>query len=71
MAREQHVTPDGALTLVVARDDDGDITVGFDGFPWHTHGDLLAANYPLADLSGSRPNPQPRDSYKTSRGIGQ
>ena len=55
MAQEEHVSPDGALKLVVARDDDGDITLGFDGYPWHTHGDLLAASYPLADISGLTP----------------
>lgn len=37
---DRFTTPDGALTFVVTRED-GDITLGFEGFPWHTHGDLL------------------------------
>jgi hypothetical protein len=43
-----HVSPDGALRFLV-RSADGDITIGFDGYPWHTHGDVLAA------LSSVRP----------------
>jgi hypothetical protein len=27
----------------VFREDDGDISLGFDGFGWHTHADLLAS----------------------------
>jgi len=23
--------------------DDGEVTIGFEGVPWHTHGDMLAA----------------------------
>jgi hypothetical protein len=37
-----HVSPDGALRFLV-RSPDGDITMGFDGYPWHTHADVLAA----------------------------
>jgi hypothetical protein len=37
-----HVSPDGAFRFLV-RMPDGDITMGFDGFAWHTHGDILAA----------------------------
>lgn len=37
-----HVSPDGELRFLV-RSPDGDITMGFDGFSWHTHGDILAA----------------------------
>ena len=40
---EEHYSPDGFLRLLVTRDDDGDITVGFEGYPWHTHGDILAS----------------------------
>ena len=29
------------LRFPVTRSDDGDVTLGFDGFPWHTHADLL------------------------------
>ena len=38
---ERHTSPDGLLELIVDRADDGDWTVGFDGFAWHTHGDIL------------------------------
>ena len=40
---EEHVTPDGQLRFRVVTEDDGDVTLGFDGFPWHTHADILAA----------------------------
>ena len=39
---ERHTTPDGAFTLVVLREADGDLSVGFEGFAGHTHGDILA-----------------------------
>ncbi len=38
----EYISPDGQLRLLVICPD-GDWTLGFDGFPWHTHGDLLAA----------------------------
>ncbi|MGI8436873.1 MAG: hypothetical protein ACR2NX_08205 [Chthoniobacterales bacterium] len=38
---ERYATPDAGLTLLVQRDDD-DITIGFEGFPWHTHADIIA-----------------------------
>ena len=40
---EKHVSPDGALTLLVVRYPDGDICIGFEGTPWHTHGESEAA----------------------------
>lgn len=48
---EEHRSPDESLRLVVIRGDDGDVAIGFDGYTWHTHGDILAA------LSGL-PEPQ-------------
>jgi hypothetical protein len=45
---ECHKSRDGLLTFLITQDDDGDITIGFDGFGWHTHGDLLTA---LSNLS--------------------
>jgi hypothetical protein len=42
MIDADHVSPDGALRFLVRSPDD-DITMGFDGCPWHTHGDVLAA----------------------------
>src|SRR3954453_4418536 len=38
---ERYSTPDASLTLLVQRDED-DITIGFDGHPWHTHADIIA-----------------------------
>jgi hypothetical protein len=37
----EHISPDGQLRFFVTRPD-GDWTIGFDGFPWHTHGSILA-----------------------------
>src|SRR5258708_1929857 len=42
---ERHSSPDGLLQLIVDRADDGDWSVGFDGYEWHTHGDLLTLEY--------------------------
>ena len=39
---EEHRSADGSLRLIVCRDDDGDISLGFDGLGWHTHADILA-----------------------------
>jgi hypothetical protein len=50
---ERHTSPDGLLRLIVDRADDGDWTVGFDGFGWHTHGDIL-------DWSGYAGTPEER-----------
>jgi hypothetical protein len=37
----EYVSPDGQLKLLIVCPD-GDWTIGFDGFPWHTHGSILA-----------------------------
>ena len=42
---ERHTSHDRLLHLIVDRADDGDWAVGFDGFEWHTHGDLLTHEY--------------------------
>jgi hypothetical protein len=39
---EEHRSADGLLRFIVERCDDGDLSLGFEGFPWHTHGDILA-----------------------------
>jgi hypothetical protein len=36
----RHTTPDGCFTLIFNAADDG--VIGFDGYPWHTHQDLLS-----------------------------
>jgi hypothetical protein len=38
----EYVSPDGQLKFLVTCPD-GDWTIGFDGYPWHTHGSILAA----------------------------
>jgi len=43
---KEYISPDGVLKLVFVRDDD-DSTVGFDGYPWHTHGDVIAGELQL------------------------
>ena len=40
--KETHISPDGALKLMVVEADDGTIAVGFDGGVWHSHPDLIA-----------------------------
>lgn len=40
---EEHHTPDGLFRFIVERSNDGDISLGFHGFPSHTHGDMLAS----------------------------
>jgi hypothetical protein len=39
-----HESPDSLLRLVVRRVD-GDVLLGFAGYDWHTHADMLAAIY--------------------------
>jgi hypothetical protein len=46
---EEHVSPDGRLRLRIAMSEDGDLTLGFVGFPWHTHADILAATTGLPE----------------------
>ena len=41
MILARHVSPDRALTLLVVQLGD-DLQIGFEGMPWHTHGDILA-----------------------------
>src|SRR5277367_3247036 len=46
---EEHRSSDGLLRFLVDRSDDGDVTLGFDGYAWHTHADLLASDYGLSE----------------------
>lgn len=39
-------SPDGILVLIVEEDQD-DFTIGFLGYPWHTHGAVLVSEYML------------------------
>jgi len=40
----EYVSPDERLRFVVEQDEQ-DIILGFEGFPWHTHADLLASAF--------------------------
>ncbi|WFU41621.1 hypothetical protein QA640_03595 [Bradyrhizobium sp. CB82] len=42
MSVGEYVSPDGQLRLLVICPD-GDWTLGFNGFPWHTHGSIRAS----------------------------
>lgn len=43
----KYVSPDGSLTFLVVREN-GDVLLGFDGTPWHTHADILGALFGLS-----------------------
>lgn len=40
----RYATPDGQFTLLVVPADD---LIGFEGYPWHTHGDFLPSVYQI------------------------
>lgn len=50
MIVKEYVSPDNTLRLVVDRDEAGELTIGFHGYQWHTHGVVLAeiSGLPLA-----------------------
>jgi hypothetical protein len=39
----EYVSPDGSLRFLIVSEDEGEVTLGFAGFSWHTHADVLAA----------------------------
>src|SRR5918995_7478443 len=39
-----YVSPDNQLRFVVAHDEQ-DVSLGFEGFPWHTHAEVLASEF--------------------------
>jgi hypothetical protein len=51
---ERHQSPDRLLSFTVKRADDGDYYLGFDGFPWHTHADILASISGLPEAAAVR-----------------
>src|SRR4051794_14773365 len=52
---EEHVSPDGVLRFQVTRDpSSGQTILGFAGFCWHTHPDLLAAAYGMPEAEAIR-----------------
>ena len=40
-----YTSPDGLLTLVIEKASDGETAVGFKGYAWHTHPDILVGTY--------------------------
>ena len=48
------MSDDGLLKLIVCREDDGDTAIGFEGFDWHTHTDLLASSWGLSEPDALR-----------------
>src|SRR5918994_4820891 len=40
----EYVSPDNQLRFVVEQDEQ-DVRLGFEGFPWHTHADVLASEF--------------------------
>ena len=51
---EEHYSPDRFLRLIVKRDEEGDTSIGFDGYSWHTHGDILASMSGLPEAEAIR-----------------
>jgi hypothetical protein len=51
---EDYISPDGRLRFVVDAAPDGDLVLGFHGFLWHTHADLLAAMSGLPETEAVR-----------------
>ena len=49
-----HVSPDGRLRFLITVDPDGDVTLGFEGYPWHTHADILAGSSGLSQAEAVR-----------------
>ena len=51
---EEYRTSDGLLRFLVSSGADGDITLGFDGFAWHTHSNVLASVTGLTEETAVR-----------------
>lgn len=51
---EEHKSPDGLLTFKIGREDNGDYCLGFDGYSWHTHADILASLSGLGEVEAMR-----------------
>ena len=51
---EEHHSTDRLLRLIVTRYASGDVSIGFDGYGWHTHGDMLALIYNLPEEEAIR-----------------
>ncbi len=44
----EYISPDGLLRFIIERDD-GDVSLGFAGYEWHTHADLLAEAFGVSE----------------------
>ena len=51
---EKHISPDEVLTFSVLEYEDGDTSLGFEGFNGHTHGDILASLSGLSETEAIR-----------------
>lgn len=51
---EKHTSADGLLTLAVDALKDGDVAIGFHGYPWHTHADILASINSMVETDAVR-----------------
>ena len=51
---EEHTSPDGVLTFVVENLGNNDVAIGFRGYPWHTHADILASLTGLSEGNAVR-----------------
>jgi hypothetical protein len=41
---KEYISPDNQLRFVVDHNEQ-DVSLGFEGFPWHTHADVLASEF--------------------------
>jgi hypothetical protein len=44
----EYISPDGLLRFIIEREDE-DVALGFAGYAWHTHADLLAESFGVAE----------------------
>jgi hypothetical protein len=49
----EYVSPDDQLRFVVDQDEQ-DVSLGFEGFPWHTHASVLASEFGTSEALAVR-----------------
>lgn len=54
VSTEEHRSADGSLVFAVDCLGDGDVAIGFRGFAWHTHADILSFTMKLAEPDAVR-----------------
>ena len=52
---EEYLSPDGVLRLLIIGESD-DPALGFDGYSWHTHGEVIARELELLGEPGVAPD---------------